>query len=380
MNHSYRNYFLAICAIFCLGSLTACHKYSTDTPFPDVYTATIFTASNNKIVYALDPKTGATKWKFSVSAEVHATPVLFANALWVGTIDGNLYKINKLTGELIESENLGGPIEGTPLPNGATLLVPSGNQLLAINPDDLSTDWAYNMGSAIVSSPTIHNIDGGEQNAIFIAGIGNTVAALKQGGFLLWTYTPATAGAFYSSPCVVNDSFLYIGNDNGNMYAVYTKDGSQKWAYPTQGQVRSSPISIGGNVLFGSNDRNFYSVDTATGLLRWKLLTQDIITSSPSVYNQDVYFGGYDNMIYCIDIIDGTIKWKKPTFGLIKSSPVIANGSVYFSSFDKNLYKLDANDGSQKWVKDIYGQMECSAIVDGIDTVSVPSINGNYKY
>lgn len=379
MNHSYRNYFLAICAIFCLGSFTACNKYSPDTPFPDVYTSTIFTASNNKIVYALDPKTGATKWKFSVSAEVHATPVVFANALWVATTDGNLYKINKLTGELIDSKNLGGPIEGTPMPNGDVLLVPAGNLLYSVN-SDLSTNWGYDIGSAIVASPTIHDIAGGAVNTIFVAGVGNTVSALNHLGSPFWTYTPATAGSFYSSPCVVNDSFLYIGNDNGNIYALYTSDGTQKWAYTTQGQVRSSPISIGGNVLFGSNDRNFYSVDTATGLLRWKLQTQDIITSSPSVYNQNVYFGGYDNMIYCIDIIDGTIKWKKPTFGLIKSSPVIANGSVYISSFDKNLYKLDAKDGSQQWVKDIYGQMECSAIVDGIDTISVPSINGNYKY
>src|SRR5690606_40202363 len=113
MNHSYRHYFIAICAIFCVGSFfTSCNKYSSDQPFPDVYTPTIFTASNNKIIYALDPKTGATKWKLSVEAEVHATPVVFDNALWVGAVDGTLYKINKATGEIINSTNLGGLIEG----------------------------------------------------------------------------------------------------------------------------------------------------------------------------------------------------------------------------------------------------------------------------
>lgn len=379
MNQSYRNYFIAICAIFFLGSFTACNKYSPDEPFPDVFTSTIFTASNNKIVYALDPKTGDTKWKFSVAAEVHATPVVYDNSLWVGTIDGTLYRLNKLTGELINSVNLGGPIEGTPLPNGSNLLVPAGNKLVAVLPD-LSTVWTYDMGSAIVSSPSVHSIDGIINNAIFIAGLGNSVAALKSDGSLIWTYTPATPGAFHSSPCVVNDSFLYIGNDNGKMYAVNIQNGIQKWAFSAQGQVRSSPISIGGNVLFGSNDRNFYSVDTASGLLRWKVQTDDIIVSSPSVYNQNVYFGGYDNQIYCVDIIDGTIKWKKHSFGLIKSSPVIDKGSVYISSFDKNLYKLDAKDGSQQWVKNLFGQMECSAIIDNVDSVSVPSINGNYKY
>jgi len=379
MNQHYRNFILAVCAIFCLGNFTACNKYSPDEPFPDVYTPTLFTASNNKIVYALDPQTGDTKWKFSVSAEVHATPVLFSNALWVGTTDGNLYKINHKTGKLIDSIKLDGPIEGTPLPNGSTLLVPAGNKLYAIT-TLMETVWSYDLGSAIMSSPTKHNIVATYNDAIFISGVGNKIAALDQDGTEIWAYTPGTPGAFYSSPCVVNDSFMYIGNDNGSVYALYTQTGTEKWQFATQGQVRSSPIQIGGNVLVGSSDRNFYSIDSATGLLRWKIQTQDVIVSSPSVYNQNVYFGGYDNQIYCIDIIDGVIKWKKSTFGLIKSSPVINGGSVYISSFDKNLYKLDAKDGSQQWVKDIYGQMECSAIIDNINDVSVPSINGDYKY
>lgn len=379
MNLNRSNLLFAICAFFMISHFSACNKYSSDTPFPEVYSPTLFTGSNNNIVYAIDPKTGDTKWKRTVTGEIQATPVLFNKFLWVGTTEGYLYRLNFKDGTIKDSVLMNGSIIGTPLPYNNYLLVPAGGSLHAVD-SHLVSIWTYNMGSPILSSPTKHAIPGISDNAIFISGQGNKVAALFENGSEIWSYTPTTAGEFNSSPCVVNDSFLYIGNNNGNVYALFTHNGTQKWRFATQGAVRSSPIQIGGNVLVGSSDRNFYSIDSASGSLRWKVETQDVITSSPSVFNQNIYFGSFDKNIYCIDIIDGTVKWKQKTFGLIKSSPVIYDGYVFIGSFDKNLYKLNALDGSQQWVKNINGQMECSAIIDSISGVALPSISGDYKY
>lgn len=382
MNLLSKRILLACCAALSLAYLPSCkNTFSDDLPLPDIYTPSVFVASNNKIVYAVDVASGETKWKHSVDGEVHATPVLHREALWIGTTEGTLYRLDYKTGEEIETRTFPGPISGTPLIYGPGLIVVAGSQVFNINPDDLEADfWTYNMGGTINASPAVHNIAGGAQNAVFVAGENNSVVALDADGEVLWQYTPTEAGAFYSSPCVSNDSVLYIGNDNGNLYAVYTTDGSERWSFETQGQIRSSPIQIGGNVLVGSNDRHLYSVDSATGLLRWKIQTADQIVSSPAVFNQFVYFGSYDMYFYCVDIIQGEVEWKIPTFGLIKSSPLIHDGAVYFGSFDKNLYKLDAKDGSQYWVKNIQGTMECSPILDTVGGAVVPSISGNYRY
>jgi outer membrane protein assembly factor BamB len=209
----------------------------------------------------------------------------------------------------------------------------------------------------------------------------NNVVAIDDHLNVLWTFTPGEAGAFYSSPCVVNDSFAYVGNDNGKVYAINTLNGTQKWSFVTGAQVRSSPIQIGGNVLVGSDDRNFYSVDSATGLLRWKVQTGDAIQSSPVVFNQNVYFGSYDSKFYCIDIIDGEVKWSVPTQALIKSSPVYFNGDIYFGGYDKLLYRLDATTGAQRVTPfRVNGQMATSPVIDAVSTVYVPSISGDYRY
>jgi outer membrane protein assembly factor BamB len=335
------------------------------------------------MVYSVDLKSGEIKWKIPVDGEVHATPVLFHHALWVGTNTGHLYQIDYKTGKIFQDKIYSGsPIEATPLPYKGNLLVAAGNTLHYVNVNTLEDIWNYNAGGLINASPATHNIPNkdGADPAIFIATMSNRVIALKNDGSQLWQFSPGGGQAFYSSPCVVNDSFLYIGNDNGKIYAVNTQDGSQKWAFATQGMVRSSPIQIGGNVLVGSNDRNFYSVDSATGLLRWKVLVSDQIVSSPAVANQYVYFGSFNGNMYKVDIIDGQIKWQRQSFGLIKASPTIYKGSVFIGSFDKNLYKLDTADGGEQWVRNIQGQMQASAIVDSIGGAAVPSISGDYKY
>lgn len=368
-------------ALFIMAACFSCQKYSPDEPFPPVYTSSVFTGSNNKIVYSLDPNTGETKWKTPVDGEVHATPVLFNNSLWVATTEGTLYQMDYKTGAIINTKEFLGPIEGTPLPFNGNLLVPAGQSLVYMNIGDMNdTIWIHSFGGQIMSSPTTHAIPGVNDQAIFVSDMNNKVTALDPDGGQIWQYAPAGGGAFYSSPCVVNDSFLYIGNDNGNLYAINTQDGSEKWVFPTQGEVRSSPVSIGGNIIVGSNDRYLYSVDSFTGLLRWKAHTGDQIVSSPSVDNQFVYFGCYDNYLYCVDIIDGEVKWKKLSFGLIKSSPLVYGGAVYIGSFDKILYKLDTADGGEIWAKNIQGQMENSVILDTVGGAAVPSISGTYKY
>lgn len=368
-------------ALISLAGLSSCHDYSPDDPLPEVYRASVFTGSNNQMVYSVDLKSGKMKWKTPVDGEVHATPVLFKDALWVGTHNGNFYQIDYKTGKILQEKQFSGsPIDATPLPFNGNLLLAAGNTLHYIDLNTLEDIWSYNAGGVINASPAVHNIPEIASPAIFLATMSNKVLALDGDGNQLWAFNPAGGQAFYSSPCVTNDSFLYIGNDNGKVYSVNTQDGSLNWEFATQGMVRSSPIQIGGNVLVGSNDRYFYSVDSATGLLRWKTPVSDQVVSSPAVDNQYVYFGSYDGNMYCVDIIDGHIKWQRQSFGLIKSSPTIYNGAVFIGSFDKNLYKLDTADGGEHWVRNIQGQMEASAIVDTIGGAIVPSISGDYPY
>ena len=53
-------------------------------------------------------------------------------------------------------------------------------------------------------------------------------------------------------------------------------------------------------VYVGSEDGRLYAVDAATGKKLWDIITGGRITSSPAVADGTVYIGSYDGNLYAI--------------------------------------------------------------------------------
>ena len=148
-----------------------------------------------------------------------------------------------------------------------------------------------------------------------------------------------------------------------------TKLPEVKWKFQTGGGVVSSPAVVRDVVYIGSNDGNLYALEAGTGAVKWKFATESRIAPSPAVADGTVYFGSYDGVFYAVDEA-GNLKWKFQTGGekrfagthlhhlqpaaeampdpwdFYLSSPSVWNGTVYFGSGDSNIYALDARRGS----------------------------------
>ena len=185
-----------------------------------------------------------------------------------------------------------------------------------------------------------------------------------------WTFR--THGEVVSSPAIV-DGVVYIGSNDGALYAIDQETGAKKWAFPTQGRVPSSPAVDHGVVYFGSYDGQFYAVDAATGKLRWKFANPgerryaathlhgsipvgetmpdpfDLYLSSPAIFDGAVYFGSGDGNVYALDAATGALKWKFHTGDVVHASPAIADGKLYIGSWDSYFYALDAASGKELW-------------------------------
>ena len=72
---------------------------------------------------------------------------------------------------------------------------------------------------------------------------------------LKWSYT--TEGDVKSSPAIDSDGTIYVGSDDGKLYAI-NPDGTLKWSYTSGGDIESSPaigsevLSISGRMITGS--------------------------------------------------------------------------------------------------------------------------------
>jgi hypothetical protein len=76
---------------------------------------------------------------------------------------------------------------------------------------------------------------------------------------------------------------------------------TRRWTVSTGSEVASSPAVAGTAVYVGSDDGNVYAPDAADGTERWRVGTGDSIRSSPVVASDTVYVGGRDGTVSALD-------------------------------------------------------------------------------
>jgi outer membrane protein assembly factor BamB len=76
----------------------------------------------------------------------------------------------------------------------------------------------------------------------------------------LWQFRGDEGGSG-SRPVVAGD-IVYVGNDDGNLYAA---DGSERWRFETGETVSSSPAVVDDTVYVGSRDGTLYAISGDEG-------------------------------------------------------------------------------------------------------------------
>jgi outer membrane protein assembly factor BamB len=198
-----------------------------------------------------------------------------------------------------------------------------------------------------------------------------TSAAPDLGKFgRLWTID---LHAEISASPVIAGASMYVGAENGNLYAYNLADKSLQWLFHSRGGIGSTPAVAGGLVNFLSRDGRFYALDATTGAPRWTFQTLgesvfsayglygtsaasgptpdpwDFFLSSPVVHEGRVYFGSSDERVYALDAASGKLAWAFKTGGIVHSSPAVAGNTVLVGSWDGVLYALDAESGAERW-------------------------------
>ena len=157
---------------------------------------------------------------------------------------------------------------------------------------------------------------------------------------LKWAFGFPDATSAWSQPTIVGGR-LYVGSQNGTVYALDAASGCVVWTFAAQGGVRSS-ISIGRRgagrqpvyAAYFSDQKGFvYAVDAATGKQLWRRKVDEHplvrLTGSPTLYQDRLYVptssyeeGGkppgyscctFRGSIVALDTRDGGVIWKSYT-------------------------------------------------------------------
>jgi len=170
------------------------------------------------------------------------------------------------------------------------------------------------------------------------------------------------------STAAIVDGWVYVGCNDGGLYALNLDDGKEKWKHKTESPVRSSPTVAHGVVYSGNDEGVMHALEATTGKVKWTFKTGGEIFSSVNVHDQRLYFGSYDENLYCLGI-DGKLAWKHPTAGRVHGTPALIEGHVLVAGCDEFLHVVRANDGMAVRSVDLGSMSGASAAVDGARVV-----------
>jgi len=125
------------------------------------------------------------------------------------------------------------------------------------------------------------------------------------------------------------------------------------WPASLSGQVYTRPYAIGGRLYVGNQNGHVYALNAFTGAVRWQYPLKgqsplDSISARPSVADHKVYVVTSTGRLYALNAATGTVEWSYPQAGRTGSaltSPVYLDGNVFFGSGNW-LYALNAQSGA----------------------------------
>src|SRR6266568_5256455 len=101
---------------------------------PAVANGIVYIGSNDKLMYALDAKTGKILWAHNANDGVGSSTAVADGIVYVGSNDDNLYAFNARTGATVWIYTTGGPIWSSPaVANGVVYVGSNDNSLYALD-------------------------------------------------------------------------------------------------------------------------------------------------------------------------------------------------------------------------------------------------------
>jgi outer membrane protein assembly factor BamB len=308
---------------------------------PAVAGGMVFIGSDDNRTYALNATTGVLVWKYKTGGMVDpSSPAVANGVVFVGSEDHNVYAFGPSTNWPMFHHDV--------LHTGySTSTAPTTNQTL----------WNYTAGGPVESSPAVVN------GVVYVGSDDNNVYALNATtGAKIWNYT--AGGAVESSPAVAN-GMVFVVSDNGFVYALNAKTGHRIWnypivvlipgwaSYPIGTPVESSPTVSNGVVYVGNDNGSVFAFSARNGTLYWQQTTVvGNLVSSPAVSGGVVYVCSTNRIsdaVYALYASNGTIKWHTPGPGApMLSSPAVVGGVVYFTCDDWTC-ACNATTGSPIW-------------------------------
>lgn len=279
---------------------------------------------------------------------IYATPGLKGDTIYIATFQGQVYALDARTGALKGEKPLFKvePLVAAPLITDTALFVPAGSKLYAFDLASEQSLWQqpFSSGNRLWATPILLG-----DKLIFGSLDHKVYAVYWRDGTLAWSWS--SGGGIASSPVVV-DGVIYIGSFDGQLHALNAQ-GQHLWAFPASGWLWQRPLFHEGKIYIGSLDGVFYAVDAARRELLWRFTTGGKLRSAAVAAAGVIVVATTEGRVYGFDAASREMKLKWPN-PFAAGAPVTADLAVWgevvlVHSQAGVLYALKAQTGEKMW-------------------------------
>jgi outer membrane protein assembly factor BamB len=302
---------------------------------PAVAEGRVFVANQDGRFLALDGRTGKTLWRKEFRSCVASGPAVWRRLVIQTLMD--------------------------PLPCTRSDRQSQPGAVVAMDQRTGRVRWRFDT-NVVESSPLVVG------NSVFFGAWNHQIYSLDaRTGKKRWSYD---AGEEVNSSAAYADGTIYIGGDEGHLFALNAWTGSLKWRassfsrFGRREYFYPTPTLAYGRVYIGNADGTLYAFGAKSGDLLWAQEAGTYVYTAAAVWRNRVYVGTYDGRFRAFDAATGDPVWTWEAPGAIHGAPTVLAGLVYFSTVSNRVapratryvkrgrrgtYALDARTGKLVW-------------------------------
>jgi cyclase len=277
---------------------------------------------------------------------------------------------------------LGAPIYAeAALRDGIAYVGTSGGMFHAIDATSGSFRWSFAAGR-----PTFGAAQVTDSAVYFVCDNGFLFKLRRRDGTEIWRYdlgddrTPRMlmhqvidkSGDFdwdmsAPTPVIAGDT-IYVGSGDGSMHAVDAVTGTRIWRFQSKGKVRGTAVLDGDRVVFGTFDGLVVALDRHGGTKLWEWDSHGPVVTSVALVGDRIVVGNRYGVLAAVNDSSGKLAWAMQLWGSsAESEATPAGGSLfYFGSSDlRRVALMDATDGRVVWRTDVFGWAWPRPVIDG---------------
>ena len=234
--------------------------------------------------------------------------------------------------------------------------------------------WRVGLGGPIYAPIAVHGP---------MAYVGNAdgvmVALDTRDGTVAWSFP---AGRPIHGEATVTADAVFFACDNGGLYRLHRDSGKQAWRYELDDgrvarvppnpfvfdydHIAPRPVLADGVLYIGAADGSLHAVDAASGQRQWRFASEGKVRASAAVRDDTVVFGTLANRVHELDRASGRERLRRDTGGPVTSTPVFAGDLFIVGDRGSRLAAFRPGRAEPVWSQPYWGSwIESSAVIDG---------------